>query len=325
MHSFQVAGLRAGGRGEALKFLAKLAPFDLPPAPKLTNQPWSALQPYSGAKAFARYVPERADDIAWENDRIAFRLYGPALEKHEKTGSGIDVWCKATRALVVNAWYKGGHYHKDTGEGCDCYHVGQTRGCGGLGIWADGKLFVSHVWKEFRISDDGPEVARFNLVYAPWDAAGREVSETRQISLIADSNLNRCQSTITSPQSGPLTVAVGIAIQKTHGHLVQDKEHGFLSYWDDADGGAATNGSIGCAIVFDPAQFAGFAETPLDHLVLLKVTPGKPFVYYAGAGWSKSLDFKSEEDWLKYVREYKPGFHSSAPTSPSPATASKAP
>ncbi len=30
-------------------------------------------------KAFARQVPERLDDFAWENDKVAHRTYGPAL------------------------------------------------------------------------------------------------------------------------------------------------------------------------------------------------------------------------------------------------------
>ena len=30
--------------------------------------------------ACGKFYPERVDDIAWENDRIAFRTYGPALQ-----------------------------------------------------------------------------------------------------------------------------------------------------------------------------------------------------------------------------------------------------
>ena len=32
-------------------------------------------------KTYARFVPERKDDFAWENDKIAFRTYGKAIEK----------------------------------------------------------------------------------------------------------------------------------------------------------------------------------------------------------------------------------------------------
>ena len=33
------------------------------------------------AKTFGRFVPERKDDFAWENDFAAYRMYGPALAK----------------------------------------------------------------------------------------------------------------------------------------------------------------------------------------------------------------------------------------------------
>ena len=36
-------------------------------------------------KTFARYVPERYDDFAWESDRIAHRAYGLALIPAEGT------------------------------------------------------------------------------------------------------------------------------------------------------------------------------------------------------------------------------------------------
>ena len=59
-------------------------------------------------KTFARYVPERIDDFAWESDRIAHRIYGQALETRAKaplTSSGMDVWIKRTRNLIVNEMY----------------------------------------------------------------------------------------------------------------------------------------------------------------------------------------------------------------------------
>ena len=32
-------------------------------------------------RTFSRFVPERTDDYAWENDRVAFRTYGPTAQK----------------------------------------------------------------------------------------------------------------------------------------------------------------------------------------------------------------------------------------------------
>ena len=37
--------------------------------------------PAEGPTTFARFVPERTDDFAWENERVAFRTYGPVAEQ----------------------------------------------------------------------------------------------------------------------------------------------------------------------------------------------------------------------------------------------------
>ena len=87
---------------------------------------------------------ERRDDFAWENDLVAHRMYGAALEtwaQEPLTSSGLDVWVKRTPRLVINDWYMVDDYHRDTGEGADLYSAGRTRGCGGSGLLAGGKLY----------------------------------------------------------------------------------------------------------------------------------------------------------------------------------------
>ena len=44
-------------------------------------------------RVHVRFVPERKDDFAWENDLIAFRAYGPAL-RYFPEDSGFDAWPK---------------------------------------------------------------------------------------------------------------------------------------------------------------------------------------------------------------------------------------
>ncbi|MBN2763350.1 MAG: DUF4861 family protein, partial [Bacteroidales bacterium] len=62
---------------------------------------------------YSRFVPERIDDYAWENDRVAFRTYGPEAERLAKDGegggtlsSGIDCWLKRVDYPVIDKWYK---------------------------------------------------------------------------------------------------------------------------------------------------------------------------------------------------------------------------
>jgi hypothetical protein len=267
---------------------------DKPPVP----------QPAPAAKCFARYVPERMDDIAWENDKIAHRIYGPALQHNPKehSGSGIDVWVKKVREPVINEWYKSGRYHIDRGTGLDFYEVGHSRGDGGLGVWDDGKLYCSADWIDEKILDKGPDECGFTIDYAPWDANGRKVWEHRTETLKAGSNLDRIESTISSDKPGDIIIGIGLAKRAGKGgKLFEDKESGVMSYWQPPE----KNGTIGVGVLVDPASIVKFDQDKLNYLVLIKATAGKPFVYHAGACWDRGLDFKTAEEWEKYLKDFK--------------------
>src|SRR5882757_8428914 len=134
-----------------------------------------AVAPVFPSKVMARFVPERLDDFAWENDKVAHRTYGPALAapdepkrgKEVLVTSGLDVWCKRVAYPVVDRWYNKGHdhYHHDEGEGMDMYQVGASRGCGGTGIWDGQKLYVGRNFKTWKVIANGPIRAVFELTY----------------------------------------------------------------------------------------------------------------------------------------------------------------
>ena len=118
-----------------------------------TLEPTATATPPDAPCVYARVVPERFDDMAWENDRIAHRMYGFALNSpaaaavgERLRGSGIDVWGKRVTYPIVDRWYAKGHdqFHKDgEGEGLDLYSIGGSRGAGGTGIWDGTKLWTS--------------------------------------------------------------------------------------------------------------------------------------------------------------------------------------
>jgi len=253
------------------------------------------------SKVFARYVPERFDDFAWENDRIAHRIYGQALEtpsagKSMMTGSGIDVWSKRVRYLIVDRWYLKSHdnYHKDTGDGLDMYDTGKWRGCGGTGIWSNGNLFVSHNWKSWKVMANGPIRAVFELTYEPWDGGGVQVSETKRFTVDAGHNLDLIESTFLFNGKPEVTVGIGLGKHpKGPGELTQNKEQGWMSLWEKYK----EDGQLGTAVVLAPGEQGSFTEDQHDYLLLTQATPSKAVRYYAGAGWDRSGDFSSKEDW----------------------------
>ena len=82
-------------------------------------------------RAHGRFVRERFDDFAWENDRIAHRMYGKALETwagEPLTSSTVDIWTKRVPQMVIDEWYMVDNYHVDTGQGADFYSAGKSRG-----------------------------------------------------------------------------------------------------------------------------------------------------------------------------------------------------
>jgi rhamnogalacturonyl hydrolase YesR len=263
-----------------------------------------AAVPPADVKAHARFVPERLDDFAWESDRTAHRVYGPAIIKDPKEhliSSGVDVWVKKVRTPVVDKWYKRGEYHHDEGEGLDYYSVGQSRGCCGTTIVADGKLHDSSNFTKYKVIADGPLRAVFELTYGGFAIGnGRTASEVKRFSIDAGSNMTRVETRYTSNSKAPLTVGVGIVQRDGVGHYTADGEAGFNSYWEPAHG---DDGSIGCGVIL-PAGVKAFDVIERQQLTIGTAQPGQPFVYYFGAGWSKSGDFADAAAWDAYVRGY---------------------
>jgi hypothetical protein len=254
-------------------------------------------------KAYGRFVRERRDDFAWENDRIAHRIYGAALEtwaQEPLTSSAVDVWTKRTRRLVINDWYMVDDYHHDHGEGGDFYSAGASRGCGGSGVWADGRLYPSANFRGSRTLANGPIRVMFELTYDAWDVKGIRVSEVKRITLDAGQNFDRFESYYTTTGgTGEMKHAIGIK-KSADSVKVSNAEAASLRTWETLKDA----GQLGCAIIADPATLVEFTEDSRNYLVVTKFPPSGPAVYYAGFGWNKSSDFRTVEDWDRYVADY---------------------
>lgn len=258
---------------------------------------------------FGRDAPERKDDFAWENQLVAYRIYGPALEATGEIASGIDVWSKRVPDLVIDSFYKRDaegtrthnpelSYHKDNGQGLDSYYVGPTRGCGGTAVFADGKLHASKNYTSLRMLADGPIRFAFEVSYAPWSAAGVQVTETKRIALDAGTHLNRITSTYNYQGAARLDVVAGIAIHQgaTAAFPERDKVAGV---WDTPQD--PTAGRIATGLIAAPGQDA-HTKRAADHaLLVFSRSSGQPFTYYAGSGWSKA-DMPTEAVWEDYLK-----------------------
>jgi pectinesterase len=254
------------------------------------------------------YFARPREDYAWENDRIAFRMYGPALAA--EVSNGIDVWTKRVRSLIVRKWYeadekegKGTYYHTDRGEGADFFSVGKTLGAGGNGIWYKDSLYQPGVFTSYKTLANGPIRTSFELTYAKWNVRGKTFTETERISLDAGRNLNKIEVSFTGlDPTDSLLIACGLVKRKGVA-LQAGAGNGALALWGPTNDDPV-NGSLGTGILLKPAAVAGKHDDSVQVILLGRMEIGKPFVYWAGAGWTRSGDFASAASWASYLAEF---------------------
>lgn len=262
-------------------------------------------------QTYSRFVPERQNDYAWENDRVAFRAYGltdTTAEGRRTRGGGIDAFFKRVSYPIINKWYRNnaeneGAYHIDTGEGYDPYQVGASRGLGGTGVWDEDSLYVSSHFIRSKTIAEGPLRTLFELTYAPWDANGRTVTETKRISLDLGSHLFKVTELISSDKPLPNMVA-GITLHEKKGDVNANAEEGWFRYWEPID-----DSWLGTAIVMDPAHVSDYADHRVaapdqSHLLVFTNPVDNRVVFYAGYAWEKSGHFTTEAAWETYLSDF---------------------
>ena len=204
-----------------------------------------AINDASTPRAIAMLELRRADDIAWENDKIAFRAYGPALRESIEN-SGIDIWFKHVSYPILKRTYaryfdKKEDYHKDNGEGYDNFKVADTVGCGGTGIWMDGKLYKSDVYKRAFVHWTTPDVGEFTLYY-DYDINGRKFTEVKTITIKVGDNFCTSESRFLEkgkPAKG-LEVAFGLLPQTKAAKVECNEDSAGITSSEQVDGKTLT-------------------------------------------------------------------------------------
>lgn len=264
-------------------------------------------------KVFGRKVPERMDDFAWENDRVAFRVYGKALMAGGGPCNGIDAWYKRTGELVINKWYADeasgvSSYHDDDGQGLDDYGVNRSLGAGAMAPYTGQRLWLNGNYTTCRILDDGPLRFTFRLDYDPLEVDGTPVAERRTISLDAGSQLNRIEQCYAFGEPAP--VAAGF-VRRSQGEDRIVRDANYLIYCEPETSktsgvymGLLMPGGMERSVEDSYTVADGPGRGDYRHILAVATyRPGEPFVYYAGFGWEK-WGFPSAGDFEEYLRRF---------------------
>ena len=261
-------------------------------------------------KCFSRIVPERIDDYTWENDKVAFRTYGPAAQRLVETGkkggiisSGIDCWLKKVDYPIINKWYKesaekGISYHEDHGEGLDNYHVGSSRGAGGLALNVREQYYVSKNFVNHETISNGPLRTVFRLHYEDWDSPDGKISEHKIISLDLGSNLSKIEVNII----GTNKISAGISLQKNNGSVIEIN-NGILLKQNHFET-TLSNVLLTSSQYYDGFHIFNPKIKDKNHVFLdFKLKEGK-LVYYTGFHWSESKQFKDHLSWEAHLNQF---------------------
>ena len=264
-------------------------------------------------KVMARFVPERYDDFIFENNLIAGRFYGRALEADVPGGHlvspGIDIWVKYPGALVadsmyVNELFHRKSYHKNWGMGKDCYKVSKTLGGGASApVGESGLLFPDHNYSSFDILEDGPEKVVFVLHYTPWEAEGKIISLDKKVTVTPDTHFCQVEDTYSFTGADSLEIAAGLFRHPSQETIAEELTlDDRYAIWEAASdqGIEPEDGMIGVAICVPGAQDVRITEDGVHGLCTRFVRSGEPFVYSFGSAWSKG-DITTAEDWFAAV------------------------
>ena len=283
-----------------------------------------------------RIYPNREDDLTWENDKNAWRFYGPKM--HNKGVSGFDTFAKNVTYPIQDQLYhneltsygvnerlkkqgRGGEwaqihrdlytYHRDKGQGMDAYTVGATLGAGAPALMDGDKLLLPDVYEKAEILDNGP--LRFTVRQQMYERDG--VRESRLISQDKGTHLAKVQVTYEADDNGKIngkSLCAGIAVHESQPKAyVINQKGGYVTYADALDTPQGQNGQLYIGLLFtEKMKSLRYLPMPekksgaVGHVVgITSYRAGQPFTYYAGSAWSK-YDVPNQQVWEAQLQTY---------------------
>lgn len=277
---------------------------------------------YAENKVAGRIYPERADDVAWENELVGFRVYGPGTQKKGERSFGYDIFFKyPDKGLVLDSLYraqispanwvmydslaridknkardfeKSFTYHIDHGLGMDCYAVGATLGDGVAALLENDSISFPWCYERAEVLENGPLRFSVALDFAPREVGNDTITEHRIISLDSNSYLNEC-TVWYDGMTSERDLVVGFPM-RDESPVMTDLMRGILAYADPTQG--PDNGKALLGIIADTP---GILMEKEGHVLLkYKISPAEKFTYRWGFAWDRT-SFPDLQTWFAHL------------------------
>lgn len=270
---------------------------------------------------YGRYVPERKDDFAWENEFAAYRMYGPELAKIENPSNGVDIFMKNTPNFVIDTFFyyyvnEERPYHVQHGYGFDGYKVAHTPGMGGLAVVVDSTVYVGGHYDTWEILEQTPDLLRFRLHYDSLNVAGDILQEDIIITCTSGKVLNKAEVVLAGTTDKSLQAGPGLWLHDSIGTLSGNNEQVIYTETALSDPGAVRlnlkwYGYTYLGNTHEAVYMPGaVCSQQYDNHVMAVTKPyaiGDTLTYYFGGCWSGWTDsersFPSHDSWQNYVQQ----------------------
>lgn len=266
------------------------------------------------AKTYAaQKLPANRNDIAWENDLTAYRMYSRTLLATEpNTANGVDMWSKKKSQPVIDKMYTYANYHSEQIEGVDAYSVnGKTLGAGGVVAYANNKLWLHDPYDECEIIANGPLYTEFVLKYNKVLIDGDFYVKTLRVVSVANGLLNKATVRFDG-KNKIMKVASGIYLHTNMSSVTPagvkfTTENNIIGYAENKSEGTVTSAN---ARFYQGVYMPGATSTQEidNHLVIMSdYAVGSDFSFYFGGGWNifPVGRYSGDQDWFDALKQFR--------------------
>jgi hypothetical protein len=248
---------------------------------------------------------------AWENDKVAFRLY---LD----TRNNKDIYGKTTSKMMMDTVgaNEKESYHELSAWGMDLLHVARSLGAGAIAVSVPRKGQVDTLTRlggesvkktVYRQLTDGPLLARFSLSYE-WEIGQSPVRIKEVISIWGGQYFYESRVTIQgAPEGCKLITGIADFYQNSFEVLEEGRAAIAYSYGEQSE----NKDRLGLGVLVDKINFAGAdsihkSNTDINetYTVAQTIHKGQPLHYRFYAGWERTdMRFISLEGFRKFLRD----------------------
>ncbi len=275
-----------------------------------------------------KIYPQRADDLAWENEKGGYRIYGPSTRRKGEKAYGHDLFFKHTqKRLILPTLYKNAtskenrlkldsikrvspeeakrfsrsiSFHYDHGLGMDCYAVGPTLGAGASAVLFKDSLIPSWCYEKCEILDNGPLRFSCRIDYYPIKLDENvTIQETKILTLDSDDYLNRCIVRYRNLPDNSIIVT-GFPIRDAS-EVYSDSTLSILAYSDPTQG--KDNGKAMLGLIKKNSTNS-IVNKNKHVLSATQLKADEALEYYWGFSWNR--EFPGEfSQWKNYLHEFQ--------------------